>query len=98
MEIKVTGLTQMNVEALNRLHYDGYATSNDFRTTATTATFTLADVSDAAAWLARRKLDLAKEYGLKGHPTASLNAVIRKLQKAQADRPVEAPRMGARQG
>lgn len=81
--IKVTGLTLLNVEALHALLADGYASGNDLRTTATTATFTFPDATDVADWLARRKDDLARQYGTTGHPVASLHAVIRKLRKAQ---------------
>lgn len=76
MSTKIVKLTALNVEALNLI---GPKVSALLETTKTTATFVGVTAYEALGIVGRMQDVAAAEYGTTGHPTASLNAVRRKL-------------------
>lgn len=76
MSTKIVKLTALNVEALNLI---GPKVTALLETTKTTATFVGLTAYEALGIVGRMQDVAAAEYGTTGHPTASLNAVRRKL-------------------
>lgn len=81
MSIKITGLSQNNVSALREVLGDS---SEIHSLTATTATFEITPAL-AVAMLS----DIIANLPGRGHPRASLYAVVRKLKAVSGDPAVE---------
>lgn len=81
MTTKITGLTGLNIAALQQA-IDEHHLSPEVHLTKTTATFPT-DAASAHTDLLVAKSALTEKHGGRGHPVASIHAVIRKLATAR---------------